>query len=346
MRSVSTEAARSEFSSKERSMTSAPAQTGGPRAAGSPARAAALGNDAEEILRKAARSDWAALRAHALEASARKPSLLKELAPRGLADENRGVRFVACMAIAEAREQSLADLVQPLVADESGSVRAAALLALSRCGRTVDLTPLSQLVESKDPEIRANTYLVLGELGNATAIPLIVESLGRGFTLLNPIRARLVDLAAAEALVKLGQESEVEPIRAALFAPPEQAELSIVACDALGRLRDERSRDMLERIVTVDGPGRRAPELRLAAAKALVEIGVRNDLAIAICREYAADADPRIRAQVASVLAVVPTEESAKMLATLVLDSDPTVKVSAAGGMAGFQASAETAGDR
>ncbi|MFZ9915803.1 MAG: HEAT repeat domain-containing protein, partial [Phycisphaerales bacterium] len=164
--------------------------------------------------------------------------------------------------------------------------------------------------------------------------------------LLNPIRARLVDLAAAEALVKLGQESEIEPIRAALFAPPEQSELSIVACDALGRLRDERSRDMLERIVTVEGPGRRSPELRLAASKALVEIGVRNDLAIATCREYASDADPRIRAQVASVLAVVPTEESARMLAALVLDTDPTVKVSAAGGMAGFQASAGSGGDR
>ncbi|MFZ9880987.1 MAG: hypothetical protein ACO3QC_06255, partial [Phycisphaerales bacterium] len=142
MRSVSTEAARSEFSSKERSMTSPPPSAAVARAdkpssrssaaqeRTAPAVPAALGSDAAEILRKAARSEWPALRAHALEASARTPALLKELAPRGLADANRGVRFVACMAIAEAREQSLAVQVQPLVADESGSVRAAALLAL------------------------------------------------------------------------------------------------------------------------------------------------------------------------------------------------------------------------
>lgn len=349
MRSVSSEAARQEFSSKERSMSSAAPATGarGASSARASARPAsidpALRGNAADILRGASRSEWPALRAHALECAAHDASLLRELAPRGLADENRGVRFVACMAVAEARAADLGDLVQPLLADDSGSVRAAAMLALARAGRKVDLSPLATLVQANDPEVRANTYLVLGELGNPSAVPLIVESLGRGFSLVNPIRARLVDLAAAEALVKLGQETEIEPIRAALFTPPEEAELSIVACDALGRLRDERSRDMLERIVTVDGPAKRAPELRLAAAKALIQIGSRSERPLAVAREYAADPDPRIRAQVASVLGALRTAEAAGLLATLVVDADPTVKVSAAGGMAAIQASAASA---
>ena len=58
--------------------------------------------DPAAILRSAARDQWAALRAHAVEASIRTPKLLAELAPAALRDENRGVRFVACMAIAEA----------------------------------------------------------------------------------------------------------------------------------------------------------------------------------------------------------------------------------------------------
>jgi hypothetical protein len=184
--------------------------------------------NAATILRAAIRSNWAALRANAIEASKSSPSLLAELAPRGLVDENRGVRFVACMAIAESGLQGatlngLVPQITPLLEDSSSSVRAAAMLALHRSGQKVNFTPLAAMLQDNDPEIRANAYLVLGELGNESAIPLIRQSLGRGMKLVNPLRVRLVDLAAAEALVKLGEEFEVEPIRAALFAPPEQA---------------------------------------------------------------------------------------------------------------------------
>ncbi|MFM7133547.1 MAG: HEAT repeat domain-containing protein [Planctomycetota bacterium] len=372
-------AARNEFSSKERSMSassasgariatashpeathiplgdgpvtlSAPTSEGQSAAAAVPER---LRADAESILRQAAQNSWAALRAHAIEASVGNPALLAELAPRGLADENRGVRFVSCMAIAEARATGVAVLAEPLLADESGSVRAAAMLVMSRAGRKVDLTPLAAMAFDSDPEVRANAYLVLGEIGNASAIPVIRESLGQGMGLLNPIRVRLVGMAAAEALVKLGDQTQIEPIRAALFAPPQQSELTVVACDSLGRLGDEIARPMLERLVSGSGESKRSAEVRLAAAEALVRLsggpkaGVSAlstgsaataqqatfRMALAVAREYIADPDPRIRTQVASLLGQIGAMESTALLARLVRDSDPVVQVAAAAGV-------------
>lgn len=288
--------------------------------------------NAASILRAAAKSNWAVLRANAIEASKSNRALLAELAPRGLVDDNRGVRFVACMTIGEAGDRDLAVLVQPLLQDESDSVRSAAMLALSRCGQTVDLTPIAAMLTDNDPEVRGNAYLVLGELGNRTAVPLIRDSIGRGMKLVNPIRARLVDLTAAEALVKLGDEREIEPLRAALFAPPEQAELTVVACDAIGRLRDEPSRPMLERLLSVGGDAERAPEIRLAAARALLRIGNAENVALAVSRQYHANPDARVRSQAAMLLGEVRTPEALDLLSRLIRDSDPTVQVAAAAG--------------
>jgi HEAT repeat protein len=315
-------------------------------------------DDSGAILRRASVSSWAALRAHAIEASARNEGLLRELAPRGLVDENRGVRFVTCMAISESKllTQGAADapraqaalrtqaanraqgeldvdlcvLVRPLLSDESASVRAAAMLALTRCGVDVDLTAIAGMLQDADPEVRANAYLVLGELGNRSAVPLIRESLGQGMKLVNPIRARLVDLTAAEALVKLGDEREIEPIRAALFAPPEQSELTSVACDAIGRLRDEVSRPMLERLLGASGESKRLPEVRLSAARALVRIGAPAAAGLAVAREYLGSTDARVRAQTAALLGEIRSPESASLLESLVRDTNPTVQVAAA----------------
>lgn len=144
MQQMDPKAARAEFSSKQQSIQSAqavtmqsptqvstqsptktsalpvvaqgPVQLSAPQAgvsAETRAREAAYiastqSAEAESLLRAAARSSWAALRAHAIEASTPNPALLAELAPAGLADENRGVRFVACMALAETPCRDLA----------------------------------------------------------------------------------------------------------------------------------------------------------------------------------------------------------------------------------------------
>ncbi len=357
MQQMDPKAARAEFSSKQQSITSAqaastqakplpavatgPVQLSAPQAGVSAemrAREAAhlastQSAEAQALLRAAARSSWAALRAHAIEASTPNAALLAELAPAGLADENRGVRFVACMALAETPCPEVAVMVQPLLKDESASVRAAATLALVRLGKPVDPTPIAAMVFDEDPEIRANAYMVLGELGNPSAIPLIHDSIGKGLDLINPIRVRLIGLAASESLVKLGEQREIEPIRAALFAPPEQAELTVVACGAIGRLKDEVARPMLQRLLTVQGEGLRVPEIRLSAAIALMELGGSSDLALAVSREYLSNDDPRVRSLVASLLGKARSPEAAAVLTNLIRDADPTVQVAAAGGI-------------
>ena len=249
--------------------------------------------DPAAILRTAARDQWAALRAHAVEASIRNPKLL---------------------------------------ADPSLSVQAAAMLALHRAGQRINFTPLAAMIENNDPEVRANAYLVLGEIGNDSAIPLIRQSIGRGMKLVNPLRVRLVDLAAAEALVKLGDEFEAEPIRAALFAPPEQGELTVVACDSVRRLRDEVARPMLERIVSASGSSMRSPEIRLAACRALVRLGA-GPAPLLIAREYAAHPDARVRAQAAALLGEIGTPEALQMLVGMLADASTSVQVAAAGGL-------------
>lgn len=284
------------------------------------------------ILEAAARSSWPSLRAYAMEASISRPRLLAENASRALADENRGVRFVTCMAIAQSGQVQYVELLRPLLADPSDSVRAAAMLALTRSGEKVNLTPLAAMLQCDDPEVRANAQLVLGELGNASAIPLIRDSLGQGMTLVNPLRVRLIDLSAAEALVKLGQKAEVEPIRAALFAPPEQGELTVVACDAVRRIHDGGSIPMLERIATVRGRAERSPEIRLAAARALQALGVRQG-PLAVATPLVGHPDARVRAQAAIVLGEIGTAEARSLLEPLLRDGDPAVKVAAAAGL-------------
>lgn len=364
MRDIDAETARQQFSSKQQSIVtvdgaqasqqgstrtpaSIPALATGPVSLAEPSLANPAAErahivsqlastqlkDAQSLLRTAARSAWAAIRAHAIEASVGNPELLTELAPAALADENRGVRFVVCMAIAEAPSEGLSVFVQPLLQDESASVRASATLALTRCGKTPDPSPIAAMIFENDPEVRANAYLVLGELGNRSAVPMIRDSLGQGLSLVNPLRVRLIDLAAAEALVKLGDQHEIEPIRAALFAPPEQAELTIVACGALGRLQDEVARPMLERLLSVDGNSKRSPEIRLSAALSLMEIGASPDMAILVAKEYITNSDARVRALVASLLGKTRSPEAVASLASLIRDSDPTVQVAAAGGL-------------
>ena len=361
MEGMSASQANSQFSSKQQSMTgsSAAAQprmtratedaqlATGPVVLATPAAtnssaqsqraaeqlAASQRGDAQALLRAAAASSWSALRAHAIEAAVENPALLLELAPRALLDDNRGVRFVACMAISEAPSKEFVLFLQPLLSDDSDSVKAAATLALARCGANPDPSPISAMIYMNDAEIRANAYLVLGELGNPSAVAMIRDSLGHGLKLMNPIRVRLIDLAAAEALVKLGDEHEIEPIRAALFAPPEQSELTIVACEAIGRLKDEVSRPMLERLLSVQGDAKRSPEIRLAAATALMQLGGSANMAMLVTNEYITNKDPRIRAMVATLLRGTSSEQAVAALSSLIRDSDPTVQVAAAAGL-------------
>ncbi len=284
------------------------------------------------ILLQAARSPDPSQRANSLEALSNERAALKDVLRESLGDPNRGVRFAACMCAGRAKLESMGNLIEPLALDESGSVRAAALFALSRMGRRVDLTPLAALAMSDDPEVRGNAVLVLGELGDRSAIPLIEAVAGRPIRSGDVTRTRIIDLQCAEALAKLGQRQALDPIRAALFAPSEQAELIALSCQIVGEIRDEGSRGALMRLWNADGGSLRPPEIRLAAATALARLGEPDMRPVLVMTRLVTNApDPFIRAQAATALGWIPTPEAQTLLAPLLRDRNPYVQISAAG---------------
>lgn len=301
---------------------------------GTPRTGASASALATEILRKATRSADPSIRANAIESLLASPAVLAEVLPTGLADQNRGVRFVSAMCVGRANLAELAPFVEPLLKDPSPSVQAAAIYALSKCGRPVDPTPLAAMLQSDDPEVRANAFVVLGELGNKSAIPMIRAALGQGMRRVHPVRVRIVELQGAEALVRLGSEDDVEGIRAALFAPGEQGELSILACQILARVGDQSAAPMMERLVDASGTSARPPEIRLAAAQSLAELKVsaRSNLG-ALGAQFASSPDHFLRVQAAILLGRVGGPGSVQILSALLSDPDDSVRIAAAAGL-------------
>ena len=290
---------------------------------------------AQSILMRAANDQHPLLRANGFEGLEYVPHALAELAPMGLSDENRAVRFVTAMAVGNASIQGMAPYIEPLLLDDSESVQAAGIFALRSLGEPVDPSPLAAFVMSEDPEVRANTYLILGKLANPSAIPLIQSSLGTGMHLANPMRVKIAELQAADALVELGERAEVEPIRAALFAPVEQGELTILACQLLGQIGDGQARSMLQRLLTAPGRQQRPLEIRIAAAKALFMIDeMPSEQLAGVIFSGVGNEDARVRVQAASALAVVPGKEAQRVLIGMLEDTDPLVSTAAAAAIA------------
>jgi HEAT repeat protein len=209
-------------------------------------------------------------------------------------------------------------------------VRAAAIFALRKCNRPVDPTPLASMVVSDDPEVRGNAAIVLGELGNRSAVPLLQNALGHGLALANPSRVRIVELQIAEAQVKLGDKRAVEPIRAALYAPPEQAEIVILACQICGRLRDQPSAGCLRGLLDATGQDMRPPEIRLAAITGLAVMGGGEESMGREIEAAAMNQRADLRAQAAVAMAALKDRNLLPVAEVLLSDTNPMVQIAAA----------------
>ena len=288
-----------------------------------------LHGSAESLLLEASRSEDPLLRANAIEGLQPSKEHLDEVVRFGLVDENEGVRFVATMTIGQEKLCSLSHLVRPMLSDPSTSVQAAAIFALARCGEEPDLNPLASMVLGSDPTAKANASYILGELGNPSAIPLIRNGVGRHEASLEAPRAQAIDLIMAEAMVKLGDEEERQVIQAALFAPPERAELSALACQMIGGMRDQSMAMNLETMALAEGPRKPGPEIQLLASEALAKIDperVPTEVVVA----YISHERPEIRSQAAMVLGSLGSTSFSAQLSTLLRDQDPRVQVAAA----------------
>jgi HEAT repeat protein len=323
------------WSSKQQSVTedSTVALSKGPRvrpqlpvsASADPAR------NARQLLDEASRSVDPMIRAIAIEAMEHDPTVLEPAVRRGLGDPNPGVRFCAAVVGSKAGLSGLAPLVEPLLLDASPSVQSGAILALHRCGRPVDPTPLAAMVVSPSPEIRGNAVMVLGDLGNRTAMPLLKQGFETPMPRAMPAAVRVVDLQIAEAMVKLGDLSQLEPIHAALFSRSDQGECIALACQIVGTLRDKSSLPMLQRLIDAGGDDTRPVEIRLVAAIACMKILSPGPEALAELGLLGSqDKRPEVRALAARLLGWFQTPQAAVALSQLLRDRDPSVQISAA----------------
>lgn len=307
----------------------------------SAAASPALNEAALSLLLKASESSNALLRAQALEALQPLPSVVEPAARKALVDDNRGVRFTATMIIGRLKLTDSAYLLEPLLRDSSKSVQAAAIYSLRRCERPVDLNPLAVLIMDEDPEVRGNAAMVLGLLADPSALPMVQAALQRPMAHVPPQRAKIVDLQMAAALVRLGDYEYLDPIRAAFFTPPEQYELTALACLLAGEIQDTGAVGDLYNIAMREDQFAQPAEVRMAATQALTEIDrARADLNIPL--RYAVDEQYQIRAQAAAVMGRIGNPAALPTLQQLLYDPNPLVQVSAAGGILRIAAPSST----
>lgn len=300
-----------------------------------PAAVTDLKDRATELLLRLAADPSPQIRANAIEALLETPGKLEPEAAKGLIDPNPGVRSTAAMMIGRAQLASQVAGLTPLLKDPSAFVRASAMYALARCGQKVDQSPLADLVLSDpSPRIRSHAAFLIGELGEPSAIPLLKEAGKAKLIKSSPSEIRLMQLQIAEAMVKLGVDSEVEVIRAALYpSRPEDLEGVALAVQILGQIRDRGAIDQLIYLTAYrDTKGGQMPaEVRLGAAIALARMGL--DQGTFIADEYAGSPIPVLRAQAAFVYGQVGRSENLPKLEKMMADPEGLIRVSAAGGI-------------
>src|SRR5690606_36182729 len=215
-------------------------------------------------------------------------------------------------------------LVRPLLTDTSPYVRASAIYALNRCGERVDPSPLASiLLRDPSPRVRSHVAFLLGEMGDPSALGLLREAARTQIPLAAPAEVRLMHLQIAEAMVKLGDESQISTIRAALYpSRPEDLEATALAVQILGQLRDRGSIDELIFLsARRDQTGQYWPaEIRLGVAGALARMGLNQGTFLA--DEYADSPIPALRAQSAFVYGQIGRTENLPKLAYLMEDPE------------------------
>lgn len=219
-----------------------------------------------DILIEASIDPRAQLRANAIEALQPVPQRVLPLTQRALGDRNEAVRFAAVVTAGMLEFDSLTAAIRPLLADPSPSVRAAARYTLYQLGEQVDLTPLAQVLMGPDATARANTAMLLGMMGDRSAVPLLQQASQAPLPArISGNQAAVIRMQIAEAMVKLGADSELNAIRAGAYSNLD--EVRVLAITAMGEVSDRKMIPALQRFLA------RPPlEIQLAAAGALARM--------------------------------------------------------------------------
>lgn len=293
------------------------------------ARSALRERAISELIRLAGDQD-PQIRAHAIEGLAPAESRLAGPLAAALKDENEGVRAIAAVVAGREGVESVMPSVRGLMQDPSPFARASAIYAMRALGENVDLTPLGGLLlEHPESNVRAHAAFLLGELGDKSALPMLRQALHASPPSATTEETKLLSLQIAEAMVKLGDTSRLEGIRAALYpASPDELELAALAVQILGRLGDRNSIGALINLAEYRQGERGMPaEIRLGIAEAVGRMGRREGWFIA--EEYVRAEDPLQRSLAAHVLGQTRRPEDLARLERMIGDPNPLVQASA-----------------
>jgi len=286
---------------------------------------AELQQAATRMLIDATVSETALLRANAIEGLQLLPERALPAAQRGLGDDNPGVRFAAVVTAGRLELTSLVSDIQPLLEDDNRSVRGAAMFALHRLGEAVDLTPLAAMLRSDDPTLRANIAMLLGLLGDQSAVPMLKDAATAPMPRTSAQREAVVRTQVAEAIVRLGDNSELNTIRAGAYN--QFGEVRVISIIAMGAVGDQRMLPALEAMAE-GRPDGEPDEVRLAAAGSMARLG--DEAALPVVLRYVDHQSPALRSQAAWALGWFSDPRAGRHLGKMLAEANPQVRVAAA----------------
>jgi HEAT repeat protein len=192
-----------------------------------------------------------------------------------LSSDVPAVRFTAAMAIAASEyEPALPALEEAMQDEEDYRVRSGYIYALHRLGDDTNMPELMYLLNLPDWETRANAATIMGMVNHPSAV--------RGLrNLLADESDQTVQIRIHESLATLGEEQNAMQLEA-YTKPGNDTGDQIDAIRALARLRTDRARVELERVLYADN----VPlVVRVAAAGGLGRMRVYNEYGYDLCLE-------------------------------------------------------------
>lgn len=291
-----------------------------------------LREKAINVVEEASKSELAEVRANAVQAASLVPGRLKSVIDAGLTDASPGVRGVTALAIGRASLKGYETPLRTLRSDGEPLVQVSALFALIKTGVEVDRSPLAwYLLDHPSPWVKRQAAESLGQLGDRSALPLLRDAARAKYPSLAPEQVKILQLLIAEAMIRLGDDTPRQALRAALYpSRPEELEAAALAVTIIGEVQDREATSQLVHLSEYrDRTGQRYPaEVRLAVASSLARLGLPQGAFIA--DEYVNSQTPALRAQAAMVYAVTKGPDNLEKLDRLLSDPDPIVRSTAA----------------
>ena len=274
-----------------------------------------LQNKARAEVDAAIQSSNEIIRAHALEAL--KDLKLPEspaIIVNALTDTSPLVRKAAALAAGEMQIHEAATQLNQNYETAQTQEMIAIIYALHRLGDTTHTRELQNTITDLRPQVRGDTVMVMGMLGERSAIPYLMQRLGKDDN-------ATIRLESAEALWRLGDERGMDELIGATLSkyPDDQ----MVALLALAQPRDTRVLGHIEGQFWND-----YPEVRLVAARAAGMLGSDRGLPFAL--QSAEAKDWRQRFLSAFALQAIARPDTQAALGAMMTDDNQDVRLAAA----------------